>query len=301
MPILINYVNSILVPTDHQEKFIKSTVKSIKRVLTHNSPIAPKEIHSGGSFSKGTMLRHNLDIDLVFIYNKSEEIEGNWQKLSNILYKVLKENFLEIEIKEAGNLAIHLKKSLDNQLVNFDIVPCYYVNSPKMMEEHITSKLYTGITTIWHTRFLIRYKNLPYFTSVVRLLKDWKEEHNIPLKSIHLELLTADVYENILKDKNEPGEIEEILMCCYENIIDTLDGYPVLPTNWRYCNVNNFEERYNEPVLIDPANIYDNLLKEKSKAEIKIIRKKTNITIENLRENNFNDIFNWKRKINYFD
>jgi tRNA nucleotidyltransferase (CCA-adding enzyme) len=148
MSILVQYVNEILTPTEDQIQFIKSNIKTIKEVLTHNSPTTPKEIHFGGSFVKGTMLRYDLDADLVFIYNRSKEIKGNWLKLSKILFNVLKENFREVEIEEVGNLAIHLKKPLDKQLANFDIVPCYYVNSPKMMEEHVSLKLYIGITTI---------------------------------------------------------------------------------------------------------------------------------------------------------
>ena len=307
MSILIKYVDEELTPSDDQRKFIKSKIKSIKKVLTKNSHIKPKEIHLGGSLAKGTILEYDLDVDLVFIYNRSEEVENNWRELVTIVYKVLKNSFPEFEVEEAGNLAIHIKTSLDGFPVNFDIVPCYYVNSPEMMKKHTGSKLHIPITTIWDTRYLVRYKNYTHFTRVVRLLKDWKKEQDVPsLKSIHLELIAADVYDNGIDDIDSINEddIDDVLMLCFENILDTLDGYPVIPSRWKYCNENDYEERYDSPVIIDPANPSDNLmdnLEPDIKETRKKIKKKIKITMENLRQGNYTDIFNRKGLTDFFD
>jgi hypothetical protein len=298
MSILIRYVDDILTPTNNQVKFIKSKVRLINKVLMHNSLLTPKEIHLGGSFKIGTMLKHKLDADLIYFFNRSEEVANNWQKLVNIVYESLKTNFPNMKVEEAGNLAIHIITSFENHLVNFDIVPCYYVNSPKNMEKHINSKLYTGITTIWHSRYLIRYKKFPLFTYVVRLLKDWKQEQDIPLKNIHLELIAADIYNNF-DEIDQPNKIENILLSCFKNILDIIDGYTIVPLNWRYCNIDNYKERYNSPVIIDPANPNDNLLKDITKDEIKKIRKKTKLTIENLQKEYYQNIFNRKELINF--
>ena len=125
MSILVQYVDDVLTPTDNQTRFIKSKVESIKKVLKKNSPLPPKEVHLGGSLAKGTMLRHKLDADLIFIYNRNEEVANNWEKLTTIVYKPLKSNFPEGDVKKAENVAIHIKTALDGQPVNFDIVPGY--------------------------------------------------------------------------------------------------------------------------------------------------------------------------------
>jgi tRNA nucleotidyltransferase (CCA-adding enzyme) len=301
MSILVQYVNEVLTPSDNQLKFMKSRVKSIKKVLAKNSPITPKEIHLGGSMAKGTMLANKLDADLVFIYNRNEEVGNNWRKHVTAVYKPLQSNFPEVEVEEAINIAIHIKTSFEDQIVNFDIVPCYYINSPKMMENHTGSKLYIPITTIWHTRYLGRYKNLRYFTHVVRLLKDWKKEHEVPLKCLHLELIVADVYDNIIEDIDNINDIDEVLMSCFENVLDTLEGYPVIPSRWKYCNEENYEEQYKSPVIIDPANPSDNLLADLEPADIRKIRMRTKKTIKNLREGYFADIFNRKKSTKFFD
>jgi len=217
----------------------------------------------------------------------------------------LKSNFPEVTVEKAGKQAIHIKTSLDGRQVNFDIVPCYYVNSPKMMEKHTDSKLYIPITTIWHTRYLVRYKNYPYFTHVVRLLKDWKNEQDISsLKNIHLELITADVYDNVIDDIENIGEIDDVLMLCFENIIDTLDGYTVIPSNWKYCNEDDYDEQYDSLVLIDPANPSDNLmdnLEPDIEETKKKIRKKVKITMKNLSQGYYTDIFNRKGLTDFFE
>ena len=293
MSFLVQYVEEALTPISHQKEFMKSKIKSIKNALTFCSKIKPKEIHLGGSFAKGTMLKSHLDADLVFAYNDIDEVGKNWNKLTVMVEKTLRDNFHKIDIEPAGNLAIHLKTRLDNQLVNFDVVPCYYVKQPKNMAKYAADdKLYQGMTTIFHTRYVERYKNISYFSHTVRLLKAWKKEHNIPLKSIHLELLAVDVYENILDDIANPGSLDIILYECFDNILQTMEGRTVYPANWKGFENNNYEEYYDEPVLIDPGNPDSNMFNGfLTKAKINTIKLKTEITMYNLKNKNYAEIF----------
>jgi RNA polymerase subunit RPABC4/transcription elongation factor Spt4 len=303
MDSLYRYSEDVLAPTKEQISFIRSKIRRIRTVLTRNATLEPKEVHTGGSLEKGTMLRYKPDADIVCIYNRSAEVAANWRKLVTLVHKDLEQNFPNMEIEEAGRLAIHLKAEYrendKKQVINFDVVPCYYVNSPAVMKGHVGSKLYTAITTIWHSHYICaRYKKLPYFINVVRLLKDWRNEQKVPfLKSIHLELITADTYdcnrEEIpsLRDEHIPWLFDQ----CLDDIIDTLDGYPVLPYNWKYCKEDDFAERYTSPVLIDPANPDDNLLSGIDKADVKKIRMKIKATRKNLKEINYSAIFNRQR------
>lgn len=304
MSSLLEYAENVLTPTKEQTSFLKSKIRCIRQVLTQNAKLKPKEVHTGGSFAKGTMLRHKVDVDIVCIYNRNEEVDANWRKLVTQVHKDLDQNFPNMEVKEPGRLAIHLKSKFDDHIVNFDVVPCYYVNSPAMMNDHTGSKLYTAITTIWHSRYLCdRYKKQPYFTSIVRLLKDWKKEQDVPfLKSIHLELIAADTYDRNSKDveKMRDEHIPWLFDKCLENIDYTLDGRPVLPLKWRYCKDTDFNKYRNCPYLIDPANPADNLLSLIEKPDIKKIRRKVEVTQENLKERNFAAIFNRKGYLKTF-
>jgi hypothetical protein len=78
---------------------------------------------------------------------------------------------------------------------DFDIVPSYYVNLPLQMAAARNSKIYQGITSIWHIEYITNRKNIPLFLDIVMLLKDWNNEHGKLLKSFHMELIAASAYE----------------------------------------------------------------------------------------------------------
>jgi hypothetical protein len=90
-------------------------------------------------------------------------------------------------------------------------------------------------------------------------------------------------------------------MCCLQNIVDTIDGYPVIPQNWKYVDSDGYKEQYDFPYIVDPANPQDNLLKAVSVDDAKKIRRKANITMENLYQQNYALIFNRKGRTNFFD
>jgi len=297
MSILVNYVNDVLAPTPDQHRFIKRMKRSIIKALKNNSPITPKEVYIGGSFSRGSMLRQFIDADIIFVYNNSKDAEKNWRNLATVIYNVLEDNFPDRKIIEAEKVSVNLVTEYEGTQVNFDIVPCYYVNSPKVMTAHLNSQFYQGITTIFHTRYISRYKNYPYFTYVVRLLKDWKYSHNIKLKSFLLELIVIDVYENFYDDIDEITDIVDVLDNCFDDILQTLNGVPVIPSNWRYCNPDNYDVKYETPHVFCPGNPVDNLLNYLTKKEINNIKRKVFITRNNLQEGNYSDIFN----TDYFD
>jgi len=305
---LDKYVDDILTPTAQDVKFLKARIKRIRKVLTDNSNPAPMEVTLGGSLVKGTMLKHKIDGDLICVYNREPDIGRNWSRLAGLVHDTLQTNFPEIDVEPAGKLAIHFKTQYEDQngktkSVNIDLVPCYYVNSPAVMKDHTGSNLYEAITTIWHARYLQCYRDKPFYTAAVRLLKDWKNEHDVPLKGIHLELITADIYDCQIENLDTIREVDDVLKLCFQNILYTMNGEPVLPGNWKYCKYEGYKERYDVPVIVDPANPASNLLGELTPEAVKKIRRKVNKTMENLNLRNYNAIFNNKNQItteNYF-
>jgi tRNA nucleotidyltransferase (CCA-adding enzyme) len=102
MNILLRYAQDILTPTKPEVSFLMSKVRTIRAVLTQNSNLKPAEIIIGGSLKKGTMLRHKLDVDIVCIYNRNNEVGSNWRKLVTSVYRDLAANFPNLEVEEAG-------------------------------------------------------------------------------------------------------------------------------------------------------------------------------------------------------
>jgi tRNA nucleotidyltransferase (CCA-adding enzyme) len=253
---LLEYVHKILEPTSEQKDFMKSIIKSIDNVLTHNSCLALKEIRHGGSFEKDTMLKYRPDIDIVFVFNKKQDIESGFQALRVEVYKNLKAAFPKQLVEEGENIAIHVKFDNEEHQINVDVVPSYSVNSPLQASEVKDEKIYQGIATIWHIEYINLYKNKPYFMDVVRLLKDWNNKNDIHLKSFYLELIAAFTYGRYNK---KIEDIDFILNLCFRKIQAMTDGKPIIPVNWRYFKKISYKRHYQKPFMIDPANPKNNV------------------------------------------
>jgi hypothetical protein len=52
MSVLLKYVEDVLRPTETQIRFLKSKIRSIRKILTNNASLAPKEVHTGGSLER---------------------------------------------------------------------------------------------------------------------------------------------------------------------------------------------------------------------------------------------------------
>jgi hypothetical protein len=108
----------------------------------------------------------------------------------------------------------------------------------------------------------------------------------------------ADAYE--FSEENEWEDLDSALMCSLQNIVDTMEGYPVIPQNWKYVDSDGYEEQYSFPCIVDPANPHDNLLKAVSTDDAKKIKRKASITMDNLDQQNYALIFNRKGQTNFF-
>jgi hypothetical protein len=127
------------------------------------------------------------------------------------------------------------------------------------------------------------------------LLKDWKNEQGIKLKSFHMELIAASAYEYRLENNYS---LETFLVSCFQDIQGMIDGVPIFPVNWKYFDRNSIEDHYNFPLLIDPANPSDNLLYDLSDEESGKIKSEATKAISNIKNGYFGKVFDPKNKTN---
>jgi len=297
MNILHQYIDKILKPTNDLMNFVPSKINKIANVLKNNSTLSLNEVISGGSYKKGTMLRYKPDIDIVLVFNKQEGIKRNWVSLMNQVNNNLKTAFPKSKITKGDNIAIHLEFINNNKPINFDVVASYYVNSPVQMSSVKNSKIYQGITSLWHLRYFDKWKNIEYFKEVVMLLKDWKNKHKINLKSFHMELIAASAYEYRLENNYT---LETFLISCFQNIQGMIDGTPIFPVNWEYFDKSSLNTHYDFPLLIDPANPNENLLKNLSAENAKNIKNKATKAIAHIKKGFFGKVFDPKNQTKIF-
>ena len=266
--------------------------------MRNNSELSLNEPRKGGSFEKDTMLRYDLEADVVLIFNKEPKKRKNWEHLMNIVKNNLLDAFPEAEIIESSTIRHKILFINNEEEVYIDVVPSYYVESLIQIPFHYNSKIYQGITTIWHLEYFNKFKNLPHFLDIIMLLKDWKNEHNIPLKSFHLEFITISAYHYRVTNTNS---IENILKECFKEIQGMLDGNPIIPVEWDYYTEKDILKNYTIPCLIDSANPKDNLLKNISEKDCKYLKKEVVKAINLLDRVEYRKLFDPNNYTEYFN
>jgi len=297
MYILENYIKKFLKPTYNQEAFIRSKSNSIISVMRNNTELSLREARKGGSFEKGTMLKYHQEADIVLIFNKLPGRKRNWNNLMEIVKISLLENFPESKIVESGIIRHKIVFNNNGEKTFFDIVPSYHVEHPLQMPSHSKSKIYQGITTIWHIEYYNKFKNLPNFINAMMLLKDWKNENKIPLKSFHLEFILISAYNKRVENKYS---IIDILKGCFKEIQGMLDGKSIFPVDWNYFSESDIVKNRRIPCIIDPANPKDNLLKNIEEQECKNLRKKVINAINQIDNEEYGKIFDPNNYTEYF-
>jgi hypothetical protein len=297
MNILSQYIQNVLKPKHEQVCFIPSKTNHIANIIKNNSTLSLNRIIRGGSYEKGTMLQYKPDVDIVLVFNKTPGKTRKWKSLMRQVYIDLKNAFPKVTIEEGDNIAIHIKFDNNGSSFNFDIVPSYSVNSPLQMATVRNSKVYQGITTIWHLEYILKRKNIPLFLDTVMLLKDWNNEHGKLLKGFHMELIAASAYEYRLENNYT---LESYLSACFREIQGMIDGAPVFPVDWEYFDPDTLDDHYDYPLLIDPADPSQNLLSGLTRYESQIIKKNVSRAISLLENEDYGAIFDPKNKTNFF-
>jgi hypothetical protein len=155
---------------------------------------------------------------------------------------------------------------------------------------------------LWHIEYWKQKKNIRYITETVMLLKDWrnkhlKNEHEVQLKSFHMEIIAAHAYKYRLENNYT---IETFLISCFKDIQGMIDRTPIFPVDWEYFDEKNIYEHYDFPLLIDPANPEDNLLKGLSDEDAKKIKSEATKAISNINNEKYGKVFDPKNKTKCF-
>jgi hypothetical protein len=302
MNALSSYVRDVLEPTWQQTSFVPSRINSIAHVLQHNSSLSLDRVIPGGSYEKGTMLRHRPDVDVVLVFNKEPGVKRNWQSLMNRVYNALSDAYPNAEIQQSKNIAIHATFEQDDEC-NFDIVPSFPVNSPMQMAGVKTSKIYQGISSLWHLEYIKPRKNIAHFTEAVRLLKDWKNEHGIPLKSFHMELIAAFTHHWLTGNGYGYNalSLETFIRACFLDIQGMTIGNPIYPVDWKYFDADELSSGGERPLLIDPANPTNNLLESLTVDDFSRIRQHAGRAITLLDREDYGPVFDPRNQTQHFN
>ncbi|MFA8300735.1 MAG: CBASS oligonucleotide cyclase [Hyphomicrobiales bacterium] len=268
---LLNYVENIKFSTEEKRKYqnqIDNLIKEISNAIKNNTNTKVLKVIQSGSWKKGTILKKSInnpiDIDLVFyldidFYNNNtfQEINSEIKKLLKTIYPTKDNSDFWESAKTAG---IEFKTSG----LNVDIIPvkqnhydCEYVEQPT--KDHTTFITSPKLQLKFISE---RKEENPSYSSIVRLLKKWKNYNGLKLSSFAIELIVA----SLDKSKGVETNIEEAILRFFKLISSKY--FPKI----RFHLYGN--ETYDNSIIYiaDPSNDNNNVTKYLSEKEWNIVK-----------------------------
>ena len=178
------YLNSLLEKyriTDSMKHNISGKRQLIENRLKSVYGSRIETIMYSGSYGKNTAVSLDYDLDLIvyFKHDSFLSLSAMYQSVYNTLYN---SNFGTVR-KQKVSIGIDLGS------FHIDIVPARLVNGSGSRDGNLYnttngSSIKTNIQT--HIEYVTKAKCKP----VIRIMKLWKKEHNLPIKSFALEIIT---------------------------------------------------------------------------------------------------------------
>ncbi len=251
---------SNLNPTEKQRASIQITRNTIDQVLRNDPKIRlfPFQQPSffTGSYSRHTIIRPLDDIDLYVRVHYAEHAEGKSPKRILVLMaRALRRRYVQTKIDvDSPCIAIRFRD------FKFEVVPVvayqdndelYNIPGPGCKS---WVQCYPHVPNKWLSSS--NHYNNEKFIPLIKILKQWNRANKLGLKSFHLELLTAMVFNNV------------------SGII----SYPQGVYEWMY-SVSQWIHSGDYPFVLEPGKSYtyvDQYLYD-NRVRLRVVRKKLEI------------------------
>jgi len=195
-----NFLKKVLSDQDVKENDtevseLREERKNVESKINAVYATAKKTIRYGGSYAKDTMIKSNYDLDIICYFHKDENSAGS--TLEEI-YSNVKSSLEEDYYVDPKRSALRLKNKDNENDFHIDVVPGRFIDGDDgdaflYQSEGEKKRLKTNLTV--HINHIKNSK----LTDVIKLIKVWKCENNLTLKTFVLELLVIEV----LTDKKD--------------------------------------------------------------------------------------------------
>ncbi|MGV3698277.1 hypothetical protein [Flavobacterium sp.] len=226
--------------------------------------IAPKFY---GSIAKGTSISGS-DIDIQLQFKKdSGTLADVYYSVSNFVFDEFKDRNLESVREQKHSIGMEFK--IKDEIKRIDIVPvrqiengnndtCLFVNNTGFFEKP-TYKKTNSLKQLSSLAFNFREKR------IVKLLKVWKTENSLKIKSIHLEWLAKKFFEEKSISNNIEKALSDVVYFIatnieYIRIVDPANSNNIISntlTSEEKSNISQFCFKMIEDIKTDKRNIID--------------------------------------------
>lgn len=278
---LINFKERIKF-SDEDKKYYQSQidnlVSSIQAKIDEHTDTFVVKVLQAGSWRKGTIIKpfddNPIDIDLVFFLNIDYSNYQTFQEINKLMIPILKKIYPNKNDDEFWNNPKTAGLEFIASGLNVDIVPVRETNVPDYVQQPDThnNKYFTSPKN--QLKFIADRKTAnTNFTTIVRILKKWKNFQEISLSSFATELIVSYL------DLNNGIEtsIEESLLRFFK-----LLGKKQFPKILFDAPYGNYKDDGSYIYISDPTYNENNITRYITKEEWTIIRKKANIAFDTL-------------------
>lgn len=210
-----NYLHNSLNYYKDDNKLLVDKAEQVKNKLNRkfkNDVVETPKFH--GSIAKGTSI-YGSDIDIQLQFRKDfGTLSDVYYSVSNYVFDEFKDVKLE-SIREQKH-SIGLEFKINDEVKRIDIVPtrqiendkndaCLFVNKTGFFEKPTYKKTNSQIQL---TSLSFNYRE----KRIVRLLKIWKAENNLKIKSIHLEWLAKKSFQQKSVSDNIQKALADVIL-----------------------------------------------------------------------------------------
>jgi len=220
-----------------------------------------------GSIAKGTSI-YGSDIDIQLQFKKDfGTLADVYYKVSDYVFDEFKDVKLESVREQKHSIGLEFK--IKDELKRIDIVPtrqidngsndtCLFVNKTGFFEKPIYKKT--------NAQKQLSFLNFNYREKrIVRLLKVWKTENNLKIKSIHLEWLAKKAFQQIAISNNIEKALKDVTHFIASNIeylriVDPANSNNIISdtlTNEEKSTISRFCFKMINDITKDKRNIID--------------------------------------------
>jgi hypothetical protein len=278
---LINFKERIKFSDEDKRKYqlqIDNLISSIQAKIDERTDTTVIKVLQAGSWKKGTIIKPldgtPIDIDLVFFLDIDFSNYSTFQEINKLMIPILKRIYPQKNNDDFWSNPKTAGLEFISSGLNVDIVPVMETNVADYVQQPDAYNINFFTSPKLQLKFISDRKIAnSNFSTIVRILKKWKNFQGISLSSFAIELILSHLEIAYGVETN----IEESLLRFFK-----LLGKKQFPTITFNAPYGTYKPDYSFVYIADPTNNENNVTRYLTKNDWDPIREKANIAFDTM-------------------
>jgi hypothetical protein len=278
---LLNFKERIKFSNEDKKKYqpqIDNLISSIQIKINEHTDTNVVKVLQAGSWRKGTIIKkmdnNPVDIDLVFFLNIDMSNYETFQEISQVMIPILKLIYPNKNDEDFWDNPKTAGLEFISSGLNVDIVPVRDINTEDYVQQPDINNIRFFTSPKNQLKFISERKEAnPNYSTIVRVLKKWKNFQEVKLSSFAIELIVAHLDLTIEIETT----IEESLLRFFKYIGQKT--FPVITFNAPY---GTYKPDNSCVYIADPTYNDNNVTKYINNNDWENVREKANIAFDTI-------------------